>query len=79
MKKHKPTINKQKEDELFILIIRNVEFSMERGVQKYLKKPNNRKLQKINSNETKFISFLHFETIFYFIICIYRFFIRRSF
>jgi hypothetical protein len=39
IRKHKPTINKQTEGELFTLIIRYVklEISMERDVQKYLK------------------------------------------
>jgi hypothetical protein len=40
IRKHKPTINKQTEGELFTLIIRNVKLdtSMERDVQKYLNK-----------------------------------------
>ena len=42
IRKLKPTINKQTESELFTLIIRNVklESSLERDIQKYLKKPN---------------------------------------
>jgi hypothetical protein len=49
IRKHKPTINKQTEGELFTLIIRNVklETSMERDVQKYLnKKTNNKNFKK---------------------------------
>ena len=45
IRKLKPTINKQTEGELFTLIIRNVklETSIERDIQKYLKKPKNNK------------------------------------
>jgi hypothetical protein len=48
IRKHKPTINKQTEGELFTLIIRNVklETSMERDVQKYLNKKTKNKKQK---------------------------------
>ena len=48
IRKLKPTINKQTEGELFTLIIRNVklESSMERDIQKYLKKPNNKNFKK---------------------------------
>ena len=49
IRKHKPTINKQTEGELFTLIIRNVklETSMERDVQKYLnKKAKNKNFNK---------------------------------
>ncbi len=45
IRKHKPTINKQTEGELFTLIIRNVKLdtSMERDVQKYLNKKTKNK------------------------------------
>ena len=48
IRKLKPTINKQTEGELFTLIIRNVklESSIERDIQKYLKKPNNKNAKK---------------------------------
>ena len=48
IRKLKPTINKQTEGELFTLIIRNVklETSIERDIQKYLKKPKNNKNSK---------------------------------
>ena len=48
IRKLKPTINKQTEGELFTLIIRNVklESSIERDIQKYLKKPNNKNFKK---------------------------------
>jgi hypothetical protein len=48
IRKYKPTINKQTEGELFTLIIRNVklESSIERDIQKYLKKPNNKNFKK---------------------------------
>ena len=48
IRKLKPTINKQTEGELFTLIIRNVKLdsSMERDIQKYLKKPNNKNSKK---------------------------------
>ena len=48
IRKLKPTINKQTEGELFTLIIRNVKLdsSMERDIQKYLKKPNNKNFKK---------------------------------
>ena len=49
IRKHKPTISKQTEGELFTLIIRNVKLdtSMERDVQKYLnKKPKNKNCNK---------------------------------
>ena len=50
IRKHKPTINKQTEGELFTLIIRNVKLdtSMERDVQKYL---NNKKTKNKNFNK----------------------------
>ena len=48
IRKLKPTINEHTEGELFTLIIRNVklESSMERDIQKYLKKPNNKNFKK---------------------------------
>jgi hypothetical protein len=48
IRKLKPTINKQTEGELFTLIIRNIklESSMERDIQKYLKKPTNKNYKK---------------------------------
>ena len=48
IKKLKPTINKPTEGELFTLIIRNIklETSIERDIQKYLKKPNNKNAKK---------------------------------
>ena len=48
IRKLKPTLNKQKETELFTLIIRNdkMENSITRDIQKYLKKPNNKNFKK---------------------------------
>ncbi len=47
IRKLKPTINRQTEGELFTLIIRSekLESSMERDIQKYLKKPTNKNFE----------------------------------
>ena len=47
IRKLKPTLNKQKESELFTLIIRNVQLenSITRGIQMYLNKPKIAKQQ----------------------------------